>query len=87
MHLTLDDMRIDGAADIVRRDDFEQPDLAGFLVHLDNGGLRGIRIRREIAVFCTALLCTLKITDGEARVGCIIVFRAAFLARPPRMAV
>ena len=87
MHLTLDDMRIDGAADIVRRDDFEQPDLAGFRVHLDNGGLRGIRIRRKIAVFCTALLCTLKITDGEARVGCIIVFRAAFLARLPRTAV
>ena len=87
MHLTLDDMRIDGAADIVRRDDFEQPDLAGFFVYLDNSGLRGIRIRREIPVFCTALLCTLKITDGEARVGCIIVFRAAFLARPPRTAV
>mgnify|MGYP000205290852 CR=1 FL=1 len=46
MHLTLDDMRIDGAADIVRRDDFEQPDLAGFFVYLDNSGLRGIRIRR-----------------------------------------
>ena len=87
MHLTLDDMWIDGAADIVRRDDFEQPDLAGFFVHFDNGGLRGIRIRREIPVFRTALLCTLKITDGEARVGCIIVFRAAFLARPPRTAV
>ena len=74
-------MRIDGAADIVRRDDFEQPDLAGFFVYLDNSGLRGIRIRREIPVFCTALLCTLKITDGEARVGGIVIFRAAFLAR------
>ena len=87
MHLTLDDMRIDGAADIVRRDDLEQPDLAGFFVHLDNGGLRGIRIRRKIAVFCTALLCTLKITDGKARVGGIVIFRAAFLARPPWTAV
>ena len=87
MHLSLDDMRIDGAADIVRRDDLEQTDFAGLLVYLDNGGLCGIRIRREIAVFCTALLCTLKITDGKARVGCIIVFRAAFFARPPRTAV
>ena len=87
MHLALDDMRIDGAADIVRRDDLEQPNLAGFFVHLDNGGLCGIRIRREIAVFCTALLCTLKITDGEARVGGIVIFRAAFLARLPRTAV
>ena len=73
-HLTLDDMWIDGAADIVRRDDFEQPDLAGFFVHFDNGGLRGIRIRRKIAVFCTALFCALKITDGEARVGCCLLY-------------
>ena len=87
MHLSLDDMRIDGAADIVRRDDFEQTNLAGLLVHLDDSGLRGIRICRKVAVFCTALFRALKIADGEARVGCIIVFRAAFLARPPRTAV
>ena len=87
MHLSLDDMRIDGAADIVRRDDFEQTNLAGLFVHLDDSGLRRIRIRRKVAVFCTALLCALKIADGEAGGGCIIVFRAAFFARPPRTAV
>lgn len=44
VHLALDDMRIDGTADVMRRDDLEQAHLAGFLVHLDNGGLRRIRM-------------------------------------------
>ena len=87
MHLTLDDMRIDGAADIMRRDNLEQARLAGLPVHLDNSGLRRIRICREVAVLRAALFRALKVTDGKARVARIIILGAAFLARLPRTAV